>query len=56
MNRFRALGLISYNGRIEVHKALLNVVLLNQFTEQEPRVNGGETGNSVQEPVQQCGD
>ena len=31
MNRFRALGLISYNGRIQVHKALLNVVLLDQF-------------------------
>jgi hypothetical protein len=27
MNRFRTLGLISYNGRIQVHKALLNVVL-----------------------------
>jgi len=25
MNRFRALGLISYKGRIQVHKALLNV-------------------------------
>jgi len=31
MNRFRSLGLISYNGRIQVHKALLNVVLLDQF-------------------------
>jgi CRP-like cAMP-binding protein len=31
MNRFRALGLISYNGRIQVHKALLNVVLLDQL-------------------------
>jgi CRP-like cAMP-binding protein len=27
MNKFRKLGLISYNGRIEVHKSLLNVVL-----------------------------
>ena len=27
MNRFRALGLIEYNGRIKVHKSLLNVVL-----------------------------
>src|ERR1700687_3651052 len=33
MNRFRALGLISYNGRIEVHKSLLNVVLLDQLPE-----------------------
>jgi CRP-like cAMP-binding protein len=27
MNKFRKLGLISYNGHIEVHKSLLNVVL-----------------------------
>ncbi|HEY1904350.1 MAG TPA: Crp/Fnr family transcriptional regulator [Terracidiphilus sp.] len=27
MNRFRKLGFISYNGRIQVHKSLLNVVL-----------------------------
>jgi CRP-like cAMP-binding protein len=27
MNRFRELGLIDYDGRIRVHKALLNVVL-----------------------------
>jgi CRP/FNR family transcriptional regulator, cyclic AMP receptor protein len=27
MNKFRQLGLISYNGHIEVHRALLNVVL-----------------------------
>jgi CRP-like cAMP-binding protein len=32
MNRFRKLGLIEYNGRIRVHKSLLNVVLHNQFT------------------------
>jgi len=33
MNRFRALGFISYNGRIQVHKSLLNVVLLDQLPE-----------------------
>jgi CRP-like cAMP-binding protein len=33
MNRFRALGLISYKGRIQVHKALLNVFLLDQLPE-----------------------
>jgi CRP-like cAMP-binding protein len=34
MNRFRALGLIDYkNGRIQVHKSLLNVVLLDQLPE-----------------------
>jgi CRP-like cAMP-binding protein len=31
MNRFRKLGFISYNDRIQVHKSLLNVVLLDQF-------------------------
>jgi CRP/FNR family cyclic AMP-dependent transcriptional regulator len=30
MNRFRKLGFINYNGRIQVHKSLLNVVLLDQ--------------------------
>jgi len=29
MNRFRKLGFIEYNGRIRVHRSLLNVVLLN---------------------------
>jgi CRP/FNR family cyclic AMP-dependent transcriptional regulator len=33
MNRFRKLGLIEYNGRIRVHKSLLNVVLHDRFTE-----------------------
>ena len=27
MNRFRKLGFIEYNGRIQVHKSLLNVIL-----------------------------
>ena len=31
MNRFRKHGFISYNGRIQVHKSLLNVVLLDQL-------------------------
>ena len=30
MNRFRELGLIDYNGHIEVHSSLLNVVLHDQ--------------------------
>jgi len=33
MNRFRKLGFISYDGRIQVHKSLLNVVLLDQLPE-----------------------
>ena len=36
MNRFRKLGLIEYNGRIRVHKSLLNVVLHDRFTERTP--------------------
>ena len=31
MNRFRKLGLIEYNGRIRVHKSLLNVILHDHF-------------------------
>ncbi len=31
MNRFRKRGYISYNGRIRVHKSLLNVVLLDRL-------------------------
>ena len=32
-NRFRKMGFISYNGRIQVHKSLLNVVLLDRLPE-----------------------
>jgi CRP-like cAMP-binding protein len=35
MNRFRKLGYIEYNGRIHVHKSLLNVVLHDQLPEQD---------------------
>jgi hypothetical protein len=37
MNRFRKLGFIRYNGRIQVNKSLLNVVLLDQLPEQNSR-------------------
>jgi CRP/FNR family cyclic AMP-dependent transcriptional regulator len=44
MNRFRKLGLIEYNGRIRVHKSLLNVVLHDEFTERNPeRAPGSAT-------------
>ena len=36
MNRFRKLGFIHYDGRIQVHKSLLNVVLLDQVPEPTP--------------------
>jgi CRP/FNR family transcriptional regulator, cyclic AMP receptor protein len=34
MNRFRKMGFIDYNGRIHVHKSLLNVILHDQLPEQ----------------------
>jgi CRP/FNR family transcriptional regulator, cyclic AMP receptor protein len=33
MNRFRKLGFIEYNGRIKVHRSLLNAVLLDRLSE-----------------------
>lgn len=48
MNRFRKLGLIDYNGRIQVHKSLLNVILLDQFPErnsEKPELDGFPVGN-----------
>ena len=41
MNRFRRLGLIEYNGRIRVHRSLLNVVLHDQFPERNPERHPG---------------
>jgi CRP/FNR family transcriptional regulator, cyclic AMP receptor protein len=35
MNKFRKLGLIDYNGHLEIHSLLLNVVLHD-----EPHING----------------
>jgi transcriptional regulator with XRE-family HTH domain len=31
MNRFRKLGFVEYNGRIKVHKSLLNVILYDRL-------------------------
>jgi CRP-like cAMP-binding protein len=36
MNRFRKLGFIEYNGRIKVHKSLLNAILLDRFSAVNP--------------------
>ena len=38
MNRFRKLGFIEYNGRIRVHKSLLNVILHDQLPEDNAKV------------------
>jgi CRP-like cAMP-binding protein len=55
MNRFRKLGFVEYNGRIRVHKSLLNVVLHDQLSAQNatspvignatsaPKVDGSST-------------
>jgi CRP/FNR family cyclic AMP-dependent transcriptional regulator len=39
MNRFRKLGLISYNGKIEVHSALLHAVLHEKLRSGQESVN-----------------
>jgi CRP-like cAMP-binding protein len=52
MNRFRKLGLIEYNGRIRVHRSLLNVVLHDQFTERNPeRLPGSATPRVRSKPT-----
>ena len=43
MNKFRKLGLISYNGTIEVHSSLLNVVLNDQ-----PNINRNAESSGYQ--------
>jgi hypothetical protein len=43
MNRFRKLGFIDYDGRIRVHKSLLNVVLHDQLPDgnaERPAISG----------------
>jgi CRP/FNR family transcriptional regulator, cyclic AMP receptor protein len=43
MNRFRKLGFIEYNGRIKVHKSLLNAVLLDRLPERNAGRSSGST-------------
>ncbi len=53
MNRFRKLGFIGYDGHIQVHKSLLNVVLLDQLPQQnahQPHVVPITRGNPGQRP------
>jgi hypothetical protein len=45
MNKFRELGLIDYNGHIEVHSSLLNVVLHDQ-----PQIDAERWRDSTLEP------
>jgi CRP/FNR family cyclic AMP-dependent transcriptional regulator len=52
MNRFRKLGFIEYNGRIKVHKSLLDVVLHEEFTERHPeRAPASTTARNRSKPA-----
>ena len=52
MNRFRKLGFIEYNGRIKVHKSLLDVVLHEQFTGRHPgRAPASATARTRSKPA-----
>jgi CRP-like cAMP-binding protein len=49
MNRFRKMGFVAYNGRIEVHKSLLNVILHDKLPEHNsvhPEIDTGSKGLS----------
>jgi CRP-like cAMP-binding protein len=45
MNRFRKLGFIEYNGRIKVHKSLLNIVLHDQLPEHNGQLSKKRNGH-----------
>jgi CRP-like cAMP-binding protein len=52
MNRFRKLGFIEYNGRIKVHKSLLNAVLLDRLPEVNPdRTPASSTARTLSKPA-----
>jgi CRP/FNR family transcriptional regulator, cyclic AMP receptor protein len=52
MNRFRELGFIEYNGRIKVHKSLLNVVLLDPSPKRNPeRPSAAATARTRSKPA-----
>jgi len=50
MNRFRQLGFIEYNGRIRVHKSLLNVILHDHMPDDNtasPEILDGTAGGKI---------
>jgi CRP/FNR family transcriptional regulator, cyclic AMP receptor protein len=51
MNRFRKLGFINYNGRIQVNKSLLNVILLDQLPEENSKKPALHIIESILKPV-----
>jgi CRP/FNR family transcriptional regulator, cyclic AMP receptor protein len=55
MNRFRRLGFIEYNGRIRVHKSLLDVVLHEEFVHRNPgRAPASATAGSRPKPTRRA--
>jgi CRP-like cAMP-binding protein len=52
MNRFRKLGFIEYNGRIKIHKSLLNAILLDQMSERNSeKAKGSVSSRIASKPV-----
>jgi CRP-like cAMP-binding protein len=51
MNRFRKLGFINYDGRIQVNKSLLNVVLLDQLPEHNSQKSALPIIKTILRPV-----
>jgi len=47
MNKFRKLGFVSYNGKIEVHSSLLSVVLSDHAPVQEKPAKDSANGNKA---------
>ena len=47
MNKFRKLGLIDYNGGIEIHSSSLNVVLRDQPQIRDFHADGLFAGNHI---------
>jgi CRP/FNR family cyclic AMP-dependent transcriptional regulator len=52
MNRFRKLGFVEYDGRIRVHKSLLNVILLDQLPEGRSNEQPVAAQNELDGPIQ----
>jgi hypothetical protein len=50
MNKFRKLGFISYNGKIEVQRSLMDAVLREVFEKNGPFQKPGEGCRSGQVP------
>jgi CRP/FNR family cyclic AMP-dependent transcriptional regulator len=54
MNRFRELGSIEYNGRIQAHKPLLNAILHDQLPKQNAQRSKSHFGRPCPQPRHNC--